>query len=361
MTTLLVYHQGCADGSFAAAITALAYPNDTLHFFPAVYAQDQGDIVTADGVLMEDIPGLEGGKDALYKRVIVVDFSFTEKQMAIFTYRYGGNFKVLDHHDCRSHEKYAEECAAIEAYDDKGVRKQVSPLQLTFAAGGSGALLAYMAHVSEFQQHQYACTDNLIRCAQLVSDRDLWIRTNKRAFAFYEGYSKDVFSEVEKCGHVYTEMPPTVRKAYKIILAGNIEQIIEQGFKNIEIRDEKIRQMIEENSFFSEPNSLIDVKHAVVPCDKGIASETGTYVYENYAHFQTVLLVRKGHRDPDRVYVSCRSQGYPEGHKGSARYIARTRGGDGHVSAAGFNMPLTEFNELYPGLKLDFDSVGCDC
>lgn len=361
MTTLVVYHQGCADGSFAAAITALAYPNDTLHFFPAVYAQDQGDIVTADGVLMEDIPGLEGGKDALYKRVIVVDFSFTEKQMAIFTHRYGGNFKVLDHHDCRSHEKYAEECAAIEAYDDKGVRKQVSPLQLTFAAGGSGTLLAYMAHVSEFQQHQYACTDNLIRCAQLVSDRDLWIRTNKRAFAFYEGYSKDVFSEVEKCGHVYTEMPPTVRKAYKIILAGDIEQIIEQGFKNIEIRDEKIRQMIEENSFFSEPNSLIGVKHAVVPCDKNIASETGTHVYENYPHFQTVMLVRKGHRDPDRVYVSCRSQGYPEGHKGSARYIARTRGGDGHVSAAGFNMPLTEFNELYPGLKLDFDSVGCDC
>lgn len=361
MTTLVVYHQGCADGSFAAAITALAYPNDTLHFFPAVYAQDQGDIVDANGVLLQDLPGLEGGKDALYKRVVVVDFSFTEKQMAIFTHRYGGNFKVLDHHDCRSHEKYAEECAALEVYDDKGVRKQVSPLQLTFAAGGSGALLAYMAHVSEFQQHQYACTDNIIRCAQLVSDRDLWIRTNKRAFAFYEGYVDAVFKEVEKCGHVYTDMPPTVRAAYKIILSGNIEEIIEQGFKNIEIRDEKIRQMIDDNSFFSDGNGLVPVKHAVVPCDKGIASETGAFIYENYPHFKTVLLVRKGHRDPERVYVSCRSQGYPEGHEGSARAIARSQGGDGHVSAAGFNVALTEFNELYPGLKLDFDSVGCDC
>ncbi|QZE58037.1 DHH phosphoesterase [Erwinia phage pEa_SNUABM_33] len=361
MTTLVVYHQGCADGSFAAAITALAYPNDTLHFFPAVYAQDQGDIVDANGVLLQDLPGLEGGKDALYKRVVVVDFSFTEKQMAIFTHRYGGNFKVLDHHDCRSHEKYAEECAALEVYDDKGVRKQVSPLQLTFAAGGSGALLAYMAHVSEFQQHQYACTDNIIRCAQLVSDRDLWIRTNKRAFAFYEGYVDAVFKEVEKCGLVYTDMPPTVRAAYKIILSGNIEEIIEQGFKNIEIRDEKILQMIEDNSFFSDGNGLVPVKHAVVPCDKGIASETGAFIYENFPHFKTVLLVRKGHRDPERVYVSCRSQGYPEGHEGSARAIARAQGGDGHVSAAGFNVALTEFNELYPGLKLDFDSVGCDC
>ena len=361
MTTLVVYHQGCADGSFAAAITALAYPNDTLHFFPAVYAQDQGDIVDANGVLLQDLPGLEGGKDALYKRVVVVDFSFTEKQMAIFTHRYGGNFKVLDHHDCRSHEKYAEECAALEVYDDKGVRKQVSPLQLTFAAGGTGALLAYMAHVSEFQQHQYACTDNIIRCAQLVSDRDLWIRTNKRAFAFYEGYVDAVFKEVEKCGCVYTDMPPTVRAAYKIILSGNIEEIIEQGFKNIEIRDEKILQMIEDNSFFSDGNGLVPVKHAVVPCDKGIASETGAFIYENFPHFKTVLLVRKGHRDPERVYVSCRSQGYPEGHEGSARAIARSQGGDGHVSAAGFNVALTEFNELYPGLKLDFDSVGCDC
>lgn len=351
MTTLVVYHQGCADGSFAAAITALAYPNDTLHFFPAVYAQDQGDIVTADGVRMEDIPGLEGGKDALYKRVVVVDFSFTERQMAIFTQRYSGNFKVLDHHDCRDVELYAKECAALD----------VTPRSLTFAAGGSGTLLAYMDHVSEFQQHQYACTDNIIRIAQLVSDRDLWIRKNKRAFAFYEGYSKDVFSEVEKCGNIYTEMPPTVRKAYKIILAGDIEQIIEQGFKNIEDRDELIRKMIDENSYFSQPNHLVPVDHAVVPCDKGIASETGTYVYENYHVYQTVLLVRKGYRDPSRVYVSCRSNGYPEGHPGSARAIARTRGGDGHIGAAGFNMPLDEFNELYPHLELDFDSVGCDC
>lgn len=351
MTTLVVYHQGCADGSFAAAITALAYPNDTLHFFPAVYAQDQGDIVTAGGVLMEDIPGLEGGKDALYKRVVVVDFSFTERQMALFTSRYSGNFKVLDHHDCRDVALYEKECKAL----------NVTPGQLTFAAGGSGALLAYMAHVSEFQQHQYACTDNIIRIAQLVSDRDLWIRTNKRAFAFYEGYSKDVFSEVEKCGHIYTDLPPTVNKARKIILAGDIEQIIKQGEDAIADRDAKIRHMIDVNSNFSEPNELVGVKHAVVPCDKNIASETGAHVYENYPHFQTVLLVRKGHRDPDRVYVSCRSQGYPDGHKGSARYIARTRGGDGHPSAAGFNMALAEFNELYPGLKLDFDSVGCDC
>lgn len=361
MTTLVVYHQGCADGSFAAAITALAYSNDTLHFYPAVYAENQGDIVDANGVLLQDLPGLEGIKDDKgefikdpkgYTRVVVVDFSLTEKQMAIFTKRFGaGGFKVLDHHDVRDQEKYAAECAALD----------VSPVSLTFASGGSGALLAYMAHVGEFQQHQYACTGNIIRCAQLVSDRDLWIRTNKRAFAFYEGYSKEVFSDVEQCGIIYTDMPPTVRKAHKIILSGDIEQIIKQGEAAIADRDAKIRRMIDENSNFSEPNDLVSVKHAVVPCDKNIASETGAHVYENYPHFQTVLLVRKGHRDPDRVYVSCRSQGYPEGHKGSARYIARTRGGDGHPSAAGFNMPLTEFTELYPGLKLDFDSVGCDC
>lgn len=370
MTTLVVYHQGCADGSFAAAITALAYANDTLHFMPAVYSENSGDIVNSEGVLLQDLPGFEGIKDvhgefitnaAGYTRIVVVDFSFTERQMAIFTQRFGGNFVVLDHHDCRSLEKYAEECASIEVFDDKGVRKPVSPLQLTFAAGGSGALLAYMAHVSQFQQQQYACTGNIIRIAQLVSDRDLWIRTNKRAFAFYEGYCKDVFAEVEKAGHIFTEMPPTVSKAYQIIVSGDVEKIIAQGFKNIEARDEKIRQMIDDNSFFSEPNDLVSVKHAVVPCDKNIASETGNYVYENYAHFQTVLLVRKGHRDPDRVYVSCRSKGYPEGHPGSARYIARTRGGNGHVSAAGFSMPLEEFNQLYPLLELDFDSVGCDC
>lgn len=361
MTTLVVYHQGCADGSFAAAITALAYSKDTLHFYPAVYAEGQGDIVTAEGIKLEDVPGLEGGKDALYDRVVVVDFSLTERQMALFTQRYSGNFKVLDHHNVRSLELYAEECKAIEAYDAKGTRIVVSPQQLTFNAGGSGALLAYMNHVSDFQQHGYEFINNIIRIAQLVSDRDLWIRTNERAFAFYEGYVKDVFSDVEKCGHIYTDMPPTVRKAYQIIMFGNVEEIIAQGFKNIEVRNEVIRGLIADNSFFSEPNDLVPVKHAVVPCDKGIASETGTYVYDNYAHFQTVLLVRQGHRDPSRVYVSCRSKGYTENVPGSARHTAQAQGGEGHINAAGFNIDLDKFNQLYPGLKLNFDSVGCDC
>lgn len=361
MTTLVVYHQGCADGSFAAAITALAYPNDTLHFYPAVYAQDSGDIVSADGSLFEDLPGLEGVKDDNgefikdvkgYTRVIVVDFSLTERQMAVMTKRFAGNFKVLDHHNVRTHDKYAAECAAL----------GVSPLALTFSAGGSGALLAYMNHVSEFQQHQHSFTHNIIRIAQLVSDRDLWQRDNERAFAFYEGSCTTVFKEVEKCGLVYTDFPPTVREALNIITTGDINQIVATGFDNIEIRNDKIRQMITDNSFFSEANHLVGVKHAVVPCDKGIASETGTYVYDNYAHFQTVLLVRKGHRDPNRVYVSCRSKGYHTGkEEGSAKYTAQQRGGDGHVNAAGFNMPLEEFNQLYPGLQLEFDSVGCDC
>lgn len=360
MTTLIVYHQGCADGSFAAAITALACHNDTVHFYPAVYAQDQGDIVTADGVLLQDIPGLEGIKDANgkfiedpkgYTRVVVVDFSLTESQMAIFTQRFGGNFKVLDHHNVRSHELYAEECAKLD----------VSPLSLTFASGGSGALLAYMDHVSDFQQHNFEFTDNIIRIAQLVSDRDLWIRSNARAFAFYEGYQSSVFSTVEKCGYIYTDVPPTVDAALAIIREGDIEQIIAQGFENIEARNEVIRGLIRDNSVFAKPNSLVPVRHAVVPCDKSIASETGSYVYENYPDFQTVLLVRKGHRDPSRVYVSCRSNGYTENVPGCARHTAQQRGGEGHINAAGFNVSLDEFNQLYPGLQLDFDSVGCDC
>lgn len=347
MTTLVVYHQGCADGSFAAAIIALAFPTDAKHYLPAVYSKDNGDIVNADGIKLDELTGIFD-----YERVIVVDFSFTERQMAVFTQHYKGNFKVLDHHNVRTHELYKAECAKL---------GDVTPLPLVFTAAGSGALLAYLDHVTQFLNSGYVFVNNIIRIAQLVSDRDCWRRSNKRAFAFYEGYSKDVFSEVEKSGVIFDEMPPTVKKAFDIIVDGNIETIIADGFKNIVERDEKIKHLIDTNSVFAEPNDLVPVKHAVVPCDKGIASELGTHVYENYAHFQTVLLPRLGHREPSRVFVSVRSSGYTENVAGSAKHIAQSQGGEGHINAAGFNMDAEEFKRLYPDLNLAFDSVGCDC
>jgi len=343
MTTLVVYHQGCADGSYAAAITALAYPRERLHFFPAVYGPNNGDILDAHGLKLEELTGIFD-----YDRVIVVDFSLSERQMALFTSHYNGNFKVLDHHNIRDFAVYQAEC------DKLGANSQ----SLTFASAGSGAMLAYMEHVSNFLMYEYQFINNLIRIAQLVSDRDTWQRDNKRAQAFYEA---TLFDKVEKHGIIYTDMPPTVSAAYSQITAGDLEHTIEQGFKAIALRNKRFDEMIKANSAFVDSNTLVPVKHAVVPCDKADASELGTYVYENYAHFQTVLLVRLGHRDASKVFVSIRSNGYSTLEPGSARHIAQRHGGEGHLNAAGFNVDRAEFEALYPGLNLAFDSIGCDC
>lgn len=53
MKVLIIYHHSCADGSFAAAIAALAHKDEVCHFLASNYVPNDGDIVDAEGVLLE--------------------------------------------------------------------------------------------------------------------------------------------------------------------------------------------------------------------------------------------------------------------------------------------------------------------
>ncbi|QYW03126.1 hypothetical protein pEaSNUABM13_00167 [Erwinia phage pEa_SNUABM_13] len=359
MTTLVIYHQGCADGSFAAAITALARSTDDIHYLPAHYAKDNAPIALADGTAIEDMVGVRQSDkdvDALYKEIIIVDFSLTERQMAVLTQRYQANFVVLDHHNCRSHELYAEECRRIGA----------QPLQLTFTAGGSGALLAYFHHISRFQSLSGRSANNVIRMAQLVSDYDTWQRQNKRAFFFYDGHAPETFKKVEPHGVLYVSTPSTVERAIDVLVHGDIEQIITRGQQRAENREQKFQEHLNEHAFFSEANEICHGPHVVVPAGRGIGSQLAAYVYENHNRFHTVIMPRLGGENKDRVYISVRSGYFKTGaESGSAKHTARLHGGDGHANAAGFNVSLDEFVAAYPtidlNVKFDHEQASCAC
>lgn len=359
MTTLVIYHQGCADGSFAAAITALARSTDDIHYLPAHYTKDNGPITLADGTPIEDMVGVrQSDKDttAMYKEIIVVDFSLTEKQMAILTQRYQSSFVVLDHHNCRSHDVYAEECRRIGA----------QPLHLIFNAGGSGALLAYFHHISRFQTLSGRGANNVIRIAQLVSDYDTWQRDNVRAFHFYDGHAPEVFAKVEPHGVLYVSTPNTVERALDVLVHGDIEQLIALGKRRAMDREQKFQEHLNQNAFFSEANDICEAPHVVVPAGRGIGSQLAAYVYENHDRFHTVILPRLDGENKDRVYISVRSGYFETGTEpGSAKHTARLHGGDGHANAAGFNISLEQFVAAYPqidlSIKFDHEQASCAC
>jgi len=364
---LIIYHHSCADGSFAAAIAALAHKDEVCHFLASNYVPNDGDIVDAEGVLLEQRQDImqtnpviehEEGKDPVYQtgvqydKVIVVDFSLSERQMAVFTQRFGSNFIVLDHHNVRTRARYEEECKKLD----------VAPgPELIFNASGSGALLAYMKNLSRFNGPAYhRFLGNLIRIAQMVSDRDTWQRSNTRAFEFYEGYAQEMFADKDQSGVLCTEYPKTVLRARSIIMTGDIERIREIGRGRIVERNKKIDHMIAANSLFANSRGQIDFNHVVLPAGRAIGSEAAQFVFDNYP-FQLVIMPRISDKHPDTVFVSCRSINQEEYSTTSAKHVAMMFGGNGHLNAAGWQMDRTEFESLYPEVKLGQEEQEAVC
>lgn len=370
MKVLIIYHHSCADGSFAAAIAALAHKDEVCHFLASNYTPNDGDIVDAEGVPLEQrqdimqtnplvkkmVHGVEHEviqEGVQYDKVIVVDFSLSERQMAVFTQRFGSNFIVLDHHNVRTRERYVAECEKL----------GVAPAPETiFNASGSGALLAYMKNLTRFNSPAYnRFLSNLIRIAQMVSDRDTWQRSNTRAFEFYEGYAPEMFADKDPSGVLCTEYPKTVLRARSIIMTGDIETIRAIGRERIVERNRKIEHMIETNCEFNSGSGYICFKHVILPASRAIGSEAAHFVMENYPHFQLVLMPRISDKHPDTVFISCRSVGQTEDSPRSAKQIAMLFGGNGHANAAGWQMSRGAFEAMYPELKLGHEEQEAVC
>lgn len=334
MKIIVLYHGSCADGSMAAAVTALAHTMDEVHFMSLNYVPNDGPIVDADGLSLELRPDLWQ-----YDSMIIVDFSLTEQQLALFTKKYKSNLVVLDHHNVRQHSIYDEACTAI------GVQPSSN---MHFNAAGSGTLLAYMKQLTKFSsggERVAMFLGHLIEISQLVSDRDIWVRSNVRAFEFYEGYAPEVFSDIEKTGVLYTELPSTVSKCRNIIRKGNVEQLVQEGRARIVKRDATIKELIVTSAIFSKGNDFIQVPHVVVSAERAIRPEVGQYVFDHYPEYSLALMFSYGRDDrADTVFVSVRSR---PNYSYSAKKLSMDKGGNGHENAAGFQIPKSEFDAHY--------------
>ena len=370
MKVLIIYHHSCADGSFAAAITALAHKDEVCHFLACNYVPNDGDIVDAEGVrldqrqdIMQTNPVVKKEVEGMvteviqqgveYDKVIVVDFSLSERQMAVFTQRFGSNFIVLDHHNVRTRERYVAECEKLDV--------QPAP-ELIFNASGSGALLAYMKNLTRFNGPAHArYLGNLIRIAQMVSDRDTWQRHVTKAFEFYEGYAPELFADKEPSGVLFENYPQTVLRARSIIMTGEIEEIRALGRERIVERTKTIEHMIQDNCLFDNGRGSIQCNHVILPAGRAIGSEAAQFVFDNYPHFKLVIMPRTTSKHPDRVYISVRSTDQSEHSTTSAKHVAMMFGGNGHLNAAGWQMDRAEFEALYPEVRLGHEEQEAVC
>lgn len=355
MRILILYHNACADGSFAAATVSLAFPMDVIHYIALDYAGAGKDTLLADGTPLHEHPEIFS-----YDRVYFVDFAPPESQLAKFTAHYKNNLYVFDHHDTANPELYRKECEAIAIPDAKPSEPQtVQPsTNVTFASQSSGAMLSYFGVISQFQPSNprtMSMIGNLMRIVQLVSDRDTWRKENKRAFAFYDGYAKEMFANKEDTGVLYKETPSTVSNARNIVLKGNVEEIIKLGFDRIVERNATIEKMFAANGRIFEANDIVECPHAVISTSRAIGSDTADWIQENHP-VGLVLVVRvdpTGEK-PDDVYCSVRSG---KTNPVRAKTIAEKFGGTGHPNAAGCVIPRKTFETFYSSVNPDYRQI----
>lgn len=357
MRILILYHNACSDGSFAAATISLAFPMDEVHFIALDYVQpNDSDIVTADGTPLHLHPEIRS-----YDRLYFVDFSINERQLADLTAFYKNNLYVFDHHNARDLDKYRECCNAIPVLNAKsGESPVVQPsINVTFASDSSGAMLSYfgmLTHFSPSSPRVMAMIGNLIRVVQLVSDRDTWQTDKVNAFAFYDGYSKEMFADKEETGVLYTTVPNTVAYARNIILTGDIDKIIETGFERIAERNAHIEKLYNANGNVFEANEIIPQRHAILSTSRAIGSDAAQWVRDNVEGVQLVLVVRCAPKnaEPEKVFCSVRSD---KDSPYNAKMVAESFGGSGHPTASGCVIPRETFDKFYPSINPDYKQI----
>jgi len=356
MRILILYHNACSDGSFAAATISLAFPMDEIHYIALDYVQpNDSDIVTADGIPLHLHPEIRS-----YDRLYFVDFSINERQLADLTAFYKNNLYVFDHHNVRDLEKYRECCNAIPVSNpNSGESPVVQPsTNVTFASNVSGAMVSYfgvLTHFSPSSPRVMAMIGNLIRIVQLVSDRDTWQTDKPRAFAFYDGYAKEMFADKEETGVLYSTVPNTVAYARNLILNGNVEEIIARGFERIEERNQHIDKLYAANGGIFEANEIIPHRHAITSTSRAIGSDAAQRIRDQTG-VQLVLIVRcaPNNSEPEKVFCSVRSDAESPY---TAKMVAESFGGSGHPNASGCVIPRETFEKFYPSINPDYKQI----
>lgn len=395
---LIMYHHSCADGTFSAAIAALAeYPNEVI-YLPLSYSKDNAPIKmkNKNGEL---IPVEESSLVQRAKKIVIVDFSLREDQLAIITNQFieakksVQDIRVYDHHNVRTYEKYEEECTCRQKYyvNSKG---EPLPVQLSkeliFNSGGSGALTTLMKSLLGIENNIKYNYGTIARVAQLVSDRDTWKRHKKDAFAFYDATSSEIFASVEPIGVPHKGgSDTTVSKARDILMEPleYIDKLIATGYE-IQAEVAKEIRKIHKDAVICEANEIVPVRHLVFTAHRGIASEACAQYLESEVATQNkiglCLVVRRtsdnniavsarskvNHESEDKVLADMDeaiyalfSDKYPElnipsfrgisepleipTHLYGAKNVAIRNGGNGHQDAAGFSLSVDNFIDAY--------------
>lgn len=346
MRILIVYHNACSDGSFAAATVSLAFPMEVIHYLALDHAHpDEADAVTSDNVPLHLLPEIRS-----YDRIYFVDIAINERQLADLTAFYKNDLFVFDHHNTRSMDKYKAECEAL------GIQPSTN---VVFASQHSGAMLSYFGVINQFSNGSpriMSMIGNLMRIVQLVSDRDTWQLQNKRAFAFYDGYSREMFADKEETGVLYSTVPSTIANARNIVMNGNVEEIISLGEQRIKERNEHIEKLFKANGKIFEANDIIPQRHAIMSTSRAIGSDAAQWIRDNNPGVKLVLIVRcaPDNAEPEKVFCSVRSDADSPV---SAKSVANTFGGDGHVNAAGCVMSRKTFDTFYPEINPDYKQI----
>lgn len=393
---LIMYHHSCTDGTFAAAIAALAEFPKKIVYLPLCYSKDNGPILMKDAegntIQVENSVEVAGAS-----KILIVDFSLREDQLADITSLFleqnksVNEIRVYDHHDVRSVERYEEECLCRQEFVDKSgtlLPVRVSK-ELTFTSGCSGTLITLMESLLGIQKNMSHNYRTIAKVAQLVSDRDTWKREKKDAFAFYDGTSGIIFDEVEEAGVSHDGHPKTtVSKARDILMepAETIDKFIADGYDKQRAVNSEIR-LILKDAVICEANAIVPVRHLVFTAHRGITSEAcAQYLESEEAAANQVGVVMVVRLYKSAIAVSVRSKvnhesdttvmaevddsmlelfkkkypniEMPEVWKGQtsievpshiygAKSAAIRNGGNGHQEAAGFSISVDNFLDTY--------------
>lgn len=338
MKTLILYHAACADGTFAAAIAGLAHTGNDVHYMPVGYgSEDRSYITDKSGVSISSRPDLMA-----YDSLVFVDIAPVEEQLADITYHLEQpkdspkrNLTVLDHHNVRTQERYAEECE----------KRGVKPREVTFSSDLSGAMLTYFKYLPNFaslvQGTLAGKLEDLAPIAQLVSDRDTWQRDKERAFQFYEGHSPIVFATTDDIGALYVGTSHTVGRAISIITECRLEELIRKGAQAIKTRDAFIDDLLATKAKICTTPEVKE-PHAVFTAARAIASEAAAQAQSKLG--VNLALVWRLSDCETKVFCSWRSTA---GSSITAKEVCESYGGNGHPNAAGCSMSVEHFIAMY--------------
>lgn len=280
MKTICIYHKNCTDGTTAAAVLLLKYPECKLYNLDHNYKSEDIDNI------LQDVD-----KDTT---VFIVDFSLKENDLKRVVDT-AGEVINIDHHI--SVKQMLEEFS-----------KKYANFKFVFDNDSSGASLTY----------RYFFGSDIPKLIRYVEDKDIW------RWEFGEE-TKDVNNYL----FLFTNKPDKIKD---LILSGELEEIIQKG----KVISEYTNYLI--NGFVDKSKDLF-IKigdYKVRAYNAGLfQSEIGNILSSKFEQAVCLFSI-----NGDYAKLSFRSL---DGHNPSALDLAKLLGGGGHRNAAGASLSLTEF------------------